>query len=1055
MFPEGQLKFLEGAANATMARAAVIEIAKGDSPKRGESLPRFRPVCLACVLWFSVSAAQQPLTPPGQRSGGLNSLQGVRVAAIRIVGAAVEHPEWLEPLVLQKVNQPLDKYKVRQSVQALYNTGRFADIQVEAQRDPKGELVLIFDARENYFFGSIRVEGAPSRPSDTQLVNASKLALGEQFSESKIKASLEGMERVLQEGGYYRAAIQPFYEWNARAQEVKVLFVVTKGQPARVGQISATGSSGYSVEEISNIAKLHSGQRVSEGLATRAMQRLRKHLQKRGLLEAQVTLTQRAYHPENNTLDYTFEIIRGPAVEVKVEGAKLRRGTVKKLVPVFEENAVDEDLLKEGARNIQDYFQTQGYFDVKVSFSQRQAGGERQDVVYKVEKNARQKLASLVIQGNKYFRVDDIRERLQMQQAGILLRHGLFSQALLARDIQSIAGLYSANGFLQVKVASEINKSYLGKEGRIQVVLNIDEGPQTTVGQLTIAGNSAIAEGDIRSLISAAPGQPYSDTTVINDQTEVMNAYFNRGFPDAKFEYATKPEAGDPAKVDIAYKITEGQQVFVNQVLISGLHFTRPFVVGQQMKIRSGQPLSQRAMLDSQNGLYNLGIFNEVDMAVQNPEGETTHKNLSFQLTEAKRYTFDYGFGLEVQTGQAAGPTNPQGTTGVSPRVTFSVTRLNFRGRDQTLTLKLRYGNLEKLALLGFTEPRWFDSPKLILDFTTFYQQTNDVSTFTATRAEGAAQLRQILDRATTLLYRLIYRRVSTSNLVIAPGQVPLFSQPVRVGMPAFSYVRDTRDNPIDSHKGSFSTSDLGVASSIFGSQTNFVRWVVQNSTYYQFDRRRWVFARNTRIGIEEPFAGTSAAVVAPGPGAPPPSSFIPLPERFFAGGATSLRGFGVNQAGPRDLATGLPLGGEALFINNLELRTPPLALPYVGNNLSLVVFNDVGNVFTTPNAMVTSLYKFYQPNRQTCLNPAVPNCNFNYMSFAAGAGIRYRTPIGPVSVDVAYNFNPPAFPVSAPIQPVPPTNCSPSFPVTGQCVAPFSSVLRHFNFFFNIGQTF
>ena len=120
-------------------------------------------------------------------------------------------------------------------------------------------------------------------------------------------------------------------------------------------------------------------------------------------------------------------------------------------------------------------------------------------------------------------------------------------------------------------------------------------------------------------------------------------------------------------------------------------------------------------------------------------------------------------------------------------------------------------------------------------------------------------------------------------------------------------------------------------------------------------------------------------------------------------------------------------------------------------------MFNDIGNVFTTPNAMVTSLYKFSQPNRETCLNPAVPSCNFNYMSFAAGGGIRYRTPIGPVSVDFAYNFNPPAFPVSAPIEPSPPPpTCALTQPTNPFCpTAPFSSVLRHFNFFFNIGQTF
>src|SRR5207245_8467968 len=119
-----------------------------------------------------------------------------------------------------------------------------------------------------------------------------------------------------------------------------------------------------------------------------------------------------------------------------------------------------------------------------------------------------------------------------------------------------------------------------------------------------------------------------------------------------------------------------------------------------------------------------------------------------------------------------------------------------------------------------------------------------------------------------------------------------LFSQPVRVGMPDFAYARDTRDNPIDSHKGSFNTFDIGVASNVFGSQTNFVRFSGQNSTYYQFHKKRWVFARSTRIGIDEQFAETSAAIAAPGPGAPPPSSFIPLPERFLSGGATPLRGF-------------------------------------------------------------------------------------------------------------------------------------------------------------------
>jgi outer membrane protein assembly complex protein YaeT len=831
------------------------------------------------------------------------------------------------------------------------------------------------------------------------------------------------MQRTLQENGYYQATIKPFYEWDPHNQQVKVQFVVESGKPARVGLVNVIGAPGYSAEEIRNIGKLRSGDKVTAARLTRALQRLRKRYQKQDRLEAQVTMTQRIYHPETNLLDYTFEINRGPLVDVKLEGAKLRRGLVKKYVPIFEESAVDDDLLNEGARNLRDYFQTRGYFDVKVSYEQKQEPGtEKQDVIFHIERNQRHKLAELAIQGNHYFRREDLREQMLMQPAGGLLLYGLFSQSILTRDVQALENLYHTNGFLQAKVTPEVQDNY-GKEGHIRVMLNVNEGVQTVVGKLLIQGNEALPDGQIRGMITASEGQPYSDSMVISDQTVILDGYYNLGFPKVKFEYATQPEPDDPNKIDVTYKITEGPQVFVDKVLTTGLNYTRPFVVEREIKIGSGDRLSQNQMLDSQRRLYNMGIFNEVGVAVQNPEGDVTSKSVNFQLSEARRYTFNYGLGLEVQTGQPSGVTNPQGDTGVSGRVSFDITRLNFRGRDHTITLKTRYGNLEKLALIGYGAPRLFDSQNLTLDFTAFYQQTNDVRTFTSNRLEGSASIKQTLNRATTLLYRLIYRRVGTDNLVIDPNLIPLFSQPVRVGMPDFSYIRDTRDNPIESLKGTFSTFDLGVASGIFGSQTNFTRVVVQNSSYYQFHKRRWVFARSTRIGVEEPFASTD---------------FAPLPERFFAGGSTSHRGFGINQAGPRDLTSGFPLGGEALFLNNLEVRTPPLPLPYVGNNLSAVLFHDMGNVFSTSGDMVNSIFKFSQPDRALCLNPASGSCNFNYVSHAVGAGVRYRTPIGPVSFDVGYNLNPPAFPISA--------------PSTG---SPSSQVLRHLNFFFNIGQTF
>ena len=428
-------------------------------------------------------------------AGGLNDLQGLKVAQIQINSPGVDNPEALLPILPQKVNEPLDKYKLRQSVQALYNTGRFGEIQVEAQRNPSGEVLLVFDARENYFFGSILVEGSPAHPSDSQLVNATKLNLGEQYSEEKINAGIQGMQRTLQENGYYQATIKPFYEWDPRNQQVKIQFVVESGKPARVGLVNVTGAPGYSAEEIRNIGKLRSGDKVTAARLTRALQRLRKRYQKQDRLEAQVTMTQRIYHPETNLLDYTFEINRGPLIDVKLEGAKLRRGLVKKYVPVFEESAVDDDLLNEGARNLRDYFQTRGYFDVKVSYEQKQEPGtEKRDVIFHIERNQRHKLVELAIQGNRYFRREDLREQMLMQPAGGLLLYGLFSQSILARDMQAIENLYHTNGFLQAKVTPEVQDNY-GKEGHIRVVLNVNEGSQTVVGKLAIEGNEALPEG--------------------------------------------------------------------------------------------------------------------------------------------------------------------------------------------------------------------------------------------------------------------------------------------------------------------------------------------------------------------------------------------------------------------------------------------------------------------------------------------------------------------------------------------------------------------------------
>jgi outer membrane protein assembly factor BamA len=492
-----------------------------------------------------------------------------------------------------------------------------------------------------------------------------------------------------------------------------------------------------------------------------------------------------------------------------------------------------------------------------------------------------------------------------------------------------------------------------------------------------------------------------------------------------------------------------------------------------------GEPLSQRDLLNTQTRLYDLGIFGQVDTAVQNPQGSDPLKNILVQVHEAKRYTFTYGLGLEFQTGQPAGTTAPQGKTGVSPRVEFDVTRLNFAGRNQTLTFQSHVGRLQQRGLISYAVPKLFNSDKLKLIYTIFYDNSLDVATFTSQRLEGKIDLRQQIGSAGTepgtrpgpssITYRFDFRRVSASNFAANtnPGEISVLSLPARVGGPGFTFIRDKRDNPLESTKGNYFTLDGFVAAAVLGSEADFARLLAQNSTYHAFGgkgkvERQFVFARSTTIGIQQPFNGTK--VRPPGACVTDPHTnesfcqdfpLIPLPEQFFAGGGNSHRGFGLNQAGPRDPSSGFPVGGTALFVNNLELRFPAASLPYLGAGFGFAVFHDMGNVFTAPHDALNGLLRWHQQNPQQCLSGSTPdtqcitnfnNSGYDYTSHAVGVGVRYKTPLGPLRFDFGYNLNPTKY-FQTFTQTDPDTNITTTTIKTQQ--------LRRFNVFFSIGQPF
>jgi outer membrane protein assembly complex protein YaeT len=972
-------------------------------------------------------------------SGALNKYEGKTVAAIDFRGVIGADPARLRPLLAQQADQPLDHDKLRASIKTLYATGRFATLEVEAEPAADDRVRLIFVVTENYFNGVVTVDGTPQKgnPKPHQLVAASQLDLGDVFTEDKVVSSVDRMKKIMADNGYYESVITYELKPNPNDNQMAIHFHVVPGDLGRVGAVTIQGDAGIPPDQVRSLTKLKEGERVNTDRVTKALERMRKRYQKNQHLEAQVTLIDRKYHADTNRLDYVFQVEEGPTVNIATEGDGVSKGQLKKLVPVYQENSVDDDLLNEGRRNLRDYLQTKGYFDAAVEV-ERKATPEKShlDIVYKIDPGIRHKLVAVKTEGNKYFDREAIRERMAVEPSSLVLPNGRFSQQLLSEDVSSIKYLYLANGFLDVKVTGELVDDYLGKKNEMEVLVNIDEGKQTLVGQLKLEGASSVNYDQLEPKLSNVQGQPFSDANIANDRDAITYYYYNSGFPNVQFEAAATPQPGNPQRMDVIYKVSEGQRVYVNRVLVTGLNYTRPYIVDRQMRIHADDPLSQNRMVDTQRRLYNLGLFNEVGMAVQNPEGVEPSKDVLFNLQESRRWTFRYGGGIEFATGNIPTTSNPNGKTGISPIGVLEVTRLNLFGRDQTLTFRGRLGLLTRRGLASYDAPRLFHRENWRIIFTTLYDNTADVNTFASERLEGAVQVEQRYNRFTTLLYGLTFQRVKVdpNSLVIDPTLIALYSKPVFIAMPTFTGVRDRRDDPINPTKGSYNALNLGLATSALGSQTNFGRVLLDNSTYYRF-AKNWVFARRTQIGIEKPYGTNNFIVLPPDSNLPVEATQIPLPELFFAGGSNSLRNFSINQAGPRDPETGYAIGGQGLFVNNLEIRTPPVGLPYVGNNLSFVFFHDMGNVFDTANHIISGMLRFHQPSIAPCATPGSKTpCNYNYDSQALGIGVRYKTPVGPVRFDLGYALNPTRYPVQE----------------TGQTLS-----LRRINVFFSIGQTF
>ena len=253
------------------------------------------------------------------------------------------------------------------------------------------------------------------------------------------------------------------------------------------------------------------------------------------------------YDSAKNTVDLTLDVSEGARVKVEVAGAKFSKGELKKLIPIYQEGAVDPDLLEEGKRNIRERLEREGYFDASVEYASamrevqtKSWKGQQQVISYTIERGDRHKLIGIEITGNHYFDKELLSGRLQIYKAAFGSR-GTFSRRILEGDRQSMENLYRANGFPAATVAAQVEDNYEKTQGDLLIRFVVSEGVQTRVADLKIEGNHAFEKEELLAVIASLPGQPYSDFNVSTDRANILARYFNEGFPEATFESHSEP----------------------------------------------------------------------------------------------------------------------------------------------------------------------------------------------------------------------------------------------------------------------------------------------------------------------------------------------------------------------------------------------------------------------------------------------------------------------------------------------------------------------------------
>lgn len=876
-------------------------------------------VCLvACALGLALPAGAAPPT----------------IVAVEIVSPHRLPEERVRAAIGELRGRPRLRGTVRESLERVWALGLFSDAWVEEVAEPDGvrlrfHLVRAPHIEDVDFQGTLGVEAV-------DLAGAAGLGPGDGADPERLARAREDVRALYRREGYFSPQVELRPETDPRTNAVRLTFVVDAGPRARVGDIRLEGLRRAEVAAARRAAGLREGRQFREPDVRAAAERVQTHLREAGFPEATARAEIGAWDAATNRVPVTIAVDEGVRLTVEIEGAEaIDEAAIRERLTFPYTGIVDDVEVQASVRQVENLYRERGYHFVGAGGSLRREGDEARVRLSIVEGPA-VSVESVELTGAVTVPAERLRAQMETRPPG-LLRRGPFVQEALERDIRTLAAFLRARGYPQAQVGpAEVT---FGEDNtRARVVVPIREGPLATVGNVAVQGHTVFTERELLDAVGLRPAAPWSEAAVLEGQRVIERRYARRGHHGVVVEPRSVPRDG---VVDVEYRIVEGSPTRIGRIVVRGLTRTREHVVRRELPFQPGDPLDPEALVDAQRRLALLGFFERVEIEPLRPP-TTPFADVIVTLREGKPWYVAVGAGYSTFEGV---------------RGFLEAGDENILGTGRSLGARLRLSERNRRGELLYRQP-WLFGTRWAGDASLFHEFREELGydlerSGVATGIERPLLEDRIRGLRTGIRYTLsLVNRFDVDPSLVAEGEVTEGREIVASITPEVRL--DRRDRPFDPSRGSVHSAALELGGVFVGGEADFLKWRLESAWFFDW-LAPTVLAVGGRLGL-------ATALLD--------SETLPIEERFFAGGATTVRGYRERRLGPLD-ARGNPIGGNALVVLNLEWRFP------IWRWLGGAIFFDAGAV-----------------------TPEVGDLALDELKAGFGAGIRVSTPVGPLRLD-------------------------------------------------------